>query len=147
MALKKFFVATLFIGFLALNSQAMAEEYQPSEFLGLDLSKAMLSPKRLGPDAEFARVPIEANADHGSGVQARAVPAEPEVAVRKVKTVRVVEEPHAPARAKGALSTLAPSRPARRHTNPLDANAADRRVQTRTQTWPCKSGGICNWQR
>ena len=152
MVLKNVFVATLCIGFLALNGPAMAEEYQPSEFLGLDLSKAALSPKRLGPDAEFARVPIEAKADRASDAQTHAEPREAKVAARKVKTVRVVEEPRAPARAKGALSTLAPSRPARRHTNPLDANAADRRVQTRrvqtrVQTWPCKSGGICNWQR
>jgi hypothetical protein len=32
---------------------------------------------------------------------------------------------------------------ARRHSNPLDAQASD----TRVQVWPCKSGGICNWQR
>jgi hypothetical protein len=31
---------------------------------------------------------------------------------------------------------------ARRHRNPLDAQAMD----TRIQTWPCKSGGICNWR-
>ena len=32
---------------------------------------------------------------------------------------------------------------ARRHGNPLDAQATD----TRIQTWPCRTGGICNWQR
>jgi hypothetical protein len=32
---------------------------------------------------------------------------------------------------------------ARRHGNPLDAQAFD----TRIQAWPCKSGGICNWTR
>jgi hypothetical protein len=32
---------------------------------------------------------------------------------------------------------------ARRHTNPLDAQAMD----TRIQVWPCKSGGICDWKR
>ena len=32
---------------------------------------------------------------------------------------------------------------ARRHGNPLDARATD----TRVQTWPCRSGGICSWQR
>ena len=31
----------------------------------------------------------------------------------------------------------------RRHSNPLDAQARD----TRIQTWPCTSGGICDWQR
>jgi len=32
---------------------------------------------------------------------------------------------------------------ARRHGNPLDAQAFD----TRIQVWPCKSGGICDWKR
>jgi len=32
---------------------------------------------------------------------------------------------------------------ARRHGNPLDAQALD----TRIQTWPCKSGGICDWKQ
>jgi hypothetical protein len=32
---------------------------------------------------------------------------------------------------------------ARRHGNPLDAQAFD----TRIQVWPCRSGGICNWKR
>jgi len=146
MVLKNVFVATLCIGFLALNGPAMAEEYQPSEFLGLDLSKAALSPKRLGPDAEFARVPIEAKADRSSDLRTSSEPREPKVAARKARTVRVVEQPRAPVRAR-----LAPARLARRHTDPLDAQAADTRIQprsrTRVQTWPCRSGGICNWQR
>jgi hypothetical protein len=37
----------------------------------------------------------------------------------------------------------APTKLVRRHTNPLDAQASD----TRIQVWPCTSGGICNWQR
>jgi hypothetical protein len=32
---------------------------------------------------------------------------------------------------------------AHRRGNPLDAQAMD----TRIQTWPCRSGGICNWKR
>ena len=44
-----------------------------------------------------------------------------------------VKKPHGPAQA----------RLARRHGNPLDAQASD----TRIQVWPCKSGGICNWSR
>jgi len=35
------------------------------------------------------------------------------------------------------------TRLAHRHGNPLDAQAMD----TRIQTWPCRSGGICNWKR
>jgi len=63
MGLKNACVAVLCTGLLGLSGPAMADEYRPSEFLGLDLSKAVLSPKRLGPDAEFVRVPIEAKAD------------------------------------------------------------------------------------
>ena len=37
-----------------------ADEYRPDEFLGLDLSAAVLSPKRLGPPTGFAPVAIEA---------------------------------------------------------------------------------------
>jgi hypothetical protein len=43
------------------------------------------------------------------------------------------EKPHGAAR----------TRLARRHGNPLDAQALD----TRIQVWPCKSGGICSWKR
>ena len=67
MVLKSAFAAALCTGFLALGGPAVADEYRPSEFLGLDLSKAVLSPKRLGPQAEFAPVPIEAKTDRASG--------------------------------------------------------------------------------
>jgi hypothetical protein len=130
MVLKSAFAAVVCTGFLVLGAPAMADEYRPSEFLGLDLSKAVLSPKRLGPDAEFVRVPIEAKADRGDVRGAGTVPG---IAARKVKTTSVVEKRRVPARAKLA----------RRRTNPLDAHAAD----TRIQAWPCKSGGICNWQK
>ena len=36
----------------------------------------------------------------------------------------------------------APTRLARPHGNPLDAQASD----TRIQVWPCRSGAICNWK-
>ncbi|WP_213030894.1 hypothetical protein, partial [Acinetobacter baumannii] len=42
-----------------------------------------------------------------------------------------------------APRTSARTRLAHRRSNPLDAEARD----TRVQTWPCKSGGICNWRR
>jgi hypothetical protein len=131
MVLKNAFVAVLCTGLLALSGPAMADEYRPSEFLGLDLSKAVLSPKRLGPDAKFVRVPIEAKADRSDVRGAGTVPG---IAAHKVKTISVVEKRRVPARVKLAR---------RHHTNPLDAHAAD----TRIQTWPCKSGGICNWQK
>jgi hypothetical protein len=138
MVLKKAFAVALCTGLLAFGGLAMADEYRPDEFLGLDLSKAVLSPRRLGPATEFAPVPIEAKADRGTvDAQVRAEPAapaaQPKIAARKTRVAHVHAEPRAPAQTKLA----------RRHGNPLDAQARD----TRIQVWPCKSGGICNWRR
>jgi len=117
---------------------ARADDYKPDEYLGLDLSKAVLSPKRLGPETQFAPVALEAKG--GNEAQARA---EPMDVPKKVAAERVhVAEPkvaHArSAQPRGAARTKL----AHRHGNPLDAQAMD----TRIQTWPCRSGGICNWK-
>jgi len=135
--------------FVALGTAARAEEYRAGEFFGLDLSKAVLSPKRLGPPAEFAPVAVEARTDANRNVAepkaddpradtpriARATRIAPPVEKPRVAQTRV-EQPRTPARAKLA-----------RRSNPLNAQAMDARVQTtRVQTWPCRSGGICNWK-
>jgi hypothetical protein len=183
MVLKSAFAAALCTGLLMVGGPALADEYRPGELFGLDLSRAVLSPKRLGPETEFAPVPIEARtdkqvktervivprtADRKSHVEAdtdrRQEKAErvvaprtagrkarveadtdrkqvkaaravvPKAADRKVRVVQErVKQPRAAARTEVA----------RRQTNPLDAQARD----TRIQTWPCQSGGICNWQR
>src|SRR5262245_35467638 len=130
---------------VALGTPACADEYRAGEFFGLDLSKAVLSPKRLGPPAEFAPLPVEARTDAKRNV-AEPKADDPRVvrttqvtpAVEKPRVAQVhVEKPRTPARAKLA----------RRHSNPLNAQAMATRVQTtRVQTWPCRSGGICNWK-
>jgi hypothetical protein len=131
MILKNACKAVLCAGLLAWAGLTSAAEYRPGEFLGLDLSKAVLSPKPLGPPAQFAPVPIEA--DSGSPVaQARAEPKAAPGVVRKDRVAGRAEKPRGAARTKLA----------RRHSNPLDAQASD----TRIQVWPCKTGGICNWQ-
>lgn len=117
---------------VALGAPALADEYRAGELLSLDLSKAVLSPKRIGPPAEFAPVPVEARTD------ARQAVAEPKVEHRRVVRTSRVTENHV-AKPRGAART----RLAHRRGNPLDAQAMDRSVQT----WPCKSGGICNWKR
>jgi hypothetical protein len=131
MVLKNAIAAALCTGFLMSGNAAMADEYRAGELIGLDLSKALLSPKRLGPETEFAPVRIEARSDRKPVKTERVVVKEaaPKPQIAQVR----VEKPRAAARAKLA----------RRHTNPLDAQARD----TRVQTWPCKSGGICDWQR
>ena len=63
MVLKSAIAAALCTGLLMSGSAALADEYRAGEFLGLDLSKALLSPKRLGPETEFAPVRIEARTD------------------------------------------------------------------------------------
>ncbi len=139
---------------LAWAGSAAAEQYRAEEFLSLDLSKAVLSPKRIGPPAQFAPVAVEARSDapparnepsvdYRAGTRTTSVkPAdsddtEPRADRKVIHTIRVKQahagKPHVPARAKLA----------RRHGNPLDAQAMD----TRIQKWPCKSGGICDWKR
>lgn len=137
MVLKSFAIAIALV--LAATGLARADDYKPDEYLGLDLSKAVLSPKRLGPETRFAPVALEANG--GNEARARA---EPMDVPKKVAAERVhVSQPkvtHArSAQPRGAART----RLAHRHRNPLDAQAMD----TRIQTWPCRSGGICNWKR
>ncbi len=142
MVLKNVCIAMICATLLAWSSASLADEYRPDEFLRLDLSKAQLSPKPLGPPSEFAPVQVEAKADRESeGAQARA---EPTAVSKLVKTKRIVvpstRVAHMrPEKPRGAARTKL----VRRHGNPLDAQAFD----TRIQVWPCKSGGICNWKR
>ena len=132
MVLKNAIATALCTGLLMLGGAALADEYRADEFFGLDLSKAVLSPKRLGPETQFAPVRIEARTDRRP-VKTERVVVSKEAAPRPQMAQERVEKPRAAARTKLA----------RRHTNPLDAQARD----TRIQTWPCKSGGICGWQR
>jgi hypothetical protein len=143
MVLRNAIAAALCTGLLMSGGAALADEYRAGELIGLDLSNALLSPKRLGPETEFAPVRIEARTDRKPVktervVVAKAAAPKPHVSHERVeRPTRVAhqraEKPRGAARVKLA----------RRHTNPLDAQARD----TRIQTWPCKSGAICGWQR
>jgi hypothetical protein len=140
MALKRVF-SSLFGAALLCSSASMAAEYRPNEYFSLDLSKAVLSPKPLGPAAAFEQVPIEANADRTS---------EPQWAREELKTeprsvaTETVTMPHRMTRAASVKGTgSARMHLAHRRRNPLDSQAMD----TRIQTWPCRSGGICNWKQ
>lgn len=162
MVLQKICPALAGAALLLIGSASVAAEYRPDEFLGLDLPKAVLSPTPLGPPTTFAPVPVEADADvkadaatkvdiaktdHAAGMQ-------PQVISKNVISKNVMSK-HAMSRhalhhgtavaharvekPRGAART----RLAHRHGNPLDAQALD----TRIQTWPCNSGGICNWKQ
>lgn len=128
MVLKNVFIAIVCVVFLAWSGTAGADEYRPNQLLNLDLSKAVFSPIRLGPPAAFAPVPVEAEADsEGSVAQGR-------VSHLVRSQIRPVHD---------KSYAVAHSRLARRHSDPLDAQAFDARIQI----WPCRSGGICNWKR
>src|SRR4051812_46342114 len=162
MSLKGVFAAALCAASLAAGF-ARADEYRPEEFFTLDLPKAVFSPKRLGPPAQFEPVQVEAKSDfqskpvHTTPVHVRAMPkaAMPKAAMPKVampKAAAKIPAVHAraavhvrPAVHARADKPRAPARTrlVRHHGNPLDAQASD----TRIQVWPCRSGGICNWQR
>ncbi len=124
----------LLTGLSVAQAQPAAATYKPGEFLMLDLQKALLSPKLLGPRAQFEPYPVEARSDAKNAIDAAADRPVAQKAVPVAKPPRnVATRPQPPAR----------TRIARPRSNPLDANAAD----TRIQTWPCRSGGICNWRR
>jgi len=148
MILKNVFIAMLGTMLLVWSGLLMADEYRPDEFLGLDLAKALLSAKRLGPTSEFAPVAVEARTDPGSeGAQARVEPkahARSVVSRNRVVPGNIVVPRTALAHARAQKPRgAARTKLARRHGNPLDAEARD----TRIQVWPCKSGGICDWQK
>lgn len=129
------------VAVLICGGAAAAADYRPDEYLGLDLSRAVVSPKRLGPPTQFAPVAVEPSADNKADINVESKAATDQVvagpaATRKVATERVRV---APERKSGHARTKL----TRRHTNALDAQAMD----TRIQVWPCRSGGICDWKR
>ena len=139
MAPKRVLAAFACATLVALGAPARADEYRAGEFFGLDLSTAVLSPKRLGPPAEFAPVAVEARTDAKRNV---AEPkADPPRVVRTTRVTPLVEKPRVAQVHVEKSRTPARAKLARR-SNPLNAQAMD----TRVQTWPCRSGGICNWK-
>jgi hypothetical protein len=144
MGLNNVFAAILGATLVASSGMSVADEYRPGEFFGLDLSKAVLSPKPLGPATQFAPVEIEARAERASPAAparaARVAPARTNIAKTDAKrdAAKTDVARKRADRPRSATSTKL----ARPRGNPLDAQAFD----TRIQTWPCMSGGICNWK-
>ena len=124
---------------VAWGGLARADDYKPDEYLNLDLSRAVLSPKRLGPETQFAPVALEARGGHDAQARAEPVDVPKKVAAERVR----VPEPKAAHARSAQPRGAARAKLAHRRGNPLDAQAMD----TRIQTWPCRSGGICNWKR
>lgn len=144
MVLKSVPFAVAIVLVLAWGGIARADDYKPDEYLGLDLSKAVLSPKRLGPETRFAPVALEAKGANEAHARAESVDVPKKVAAERVhvsepKVAQTKVAHTKSAQPRGAARTKL----AHRHGNPLNAQAMD----TRIQTWPCRSGGICNWKR
>jgi hypothetical protein len=150
MGLNNIFAAILGATLVAWSGMSVADEYHPGEFFSLDLSKAVLSPKPLGPATQFAPVQIEARAERASPAAparaARVTPAKAHVAKTHVAKTHVakshVAKPDVAHQRAEKPRGAARTKLARPRGNPLDAQASD----TRIQAWPCKSGGICNWK-
>ena len=107
MVLKNAIAAALCTGLLMSGGAALADEYRAGEFLGLDLSQAVLSPKRLGPETQFAPVRIEARTDR-----------------RPVKTERVVVPKAAAPKTQYSCSRSAGARRETARRRPHQAGAA-----------------------
>jgi hypothetical protein len=143
-------IALLGATLLAWGSGAVADEYRGDEVLSLDLPKAVLSPKLLGPASQFTPGPLDVTLDRGGDnpLAPVAVTVAPSAKIAPpAKIARPAEIVHPKLRVTHARTEkprgASRTKLARRHGNPLDAQASD----TRVQVWPCKSGGICNWQR
>jgi hypothetical protein len=153
MVLKKICLAIACMMLMGWSGLSVADEYRPGEFLGLDLPKALLSPKPLGPPATFAPGPLDVQVDRETeGAQASVEPkAPPKIATPKVTAPKIAASTIVVRKTRTAHAQMRAEKPrgaprirlARRHGNPLDAQAFD----TRIQVWPCRSGGICNWKQ
>ena len=62
---RNFFSAILCTALLTWSGLAIADPYRPDEFLSLDLSRAVLSPKPLGPAGGFTPGPLDVKTDNG----------------------------------------------------------------------------------
>jgi hypothetical protein len=141
---RNLFIAIICTTVLTWSGLARADQYRPDEFLHLDLSKAVLSPKPLGPASGFTPGPLDVRTDNGSTtVQAdkKTANAEPANTEPKAAPTITVHKTRIVGAGKPRGSTR--TKLARRHGSPLDAQAFD----ARGQVWPCRSGGICNWKR
>jgi hypothetical protein len=158
MVLNRVSLAAIGMMALAWSGLSAAQQYRADEFLKLDLSRAVLSPKPLGPPASFTPGPLDVTIDRGKDaaqsnaellVDPKTVPA-PTVRAESAPTTRAALKPTTSTRTRVAH---APAERAAQHKpralvalhgrNPLEAQARD----TSVQVWPCRSGGICNWKR
>ena len=138
---------------LAWGGIAAAEQYRAGEFLRMDLSHAVLSPRPLGTGGGFTAGPLNVTMGKAA-VQANAtMPIEPKpVPTSVVQAETNVVPKTALKTATSGLRTAHARTKSKRQAprslialhgrNPAEAQARDVKVQV----WPCRSGGICNWK-
>ncbi|MBV8696272.1 hypothetical protein [Bradyrhizobium sp.] len=139
------------LGTLLAAAGTLAAGYRPDDFLTLDLSKAVLSPTPLGPRNQFVPMPVQAKVDFRSDSRSNGKPEPSYVSRARVTPLRTARSHQNPLHTFAPLHAFAEKRRgaararlAHRHGNPLDAHA--QAVDHRIRTWPCRSGGICNWK-
>ena len=158
MVLNRVWLAAIGLTALAWSGALAAQQYRAGEYLNLDLSRAALSPKLLGPATGFTPGPLDVTIDRGKATsQADAEQAAdsktvlaPTVHVDNESGTRTAFRPAPSARksvAHASPEQQTPRKPRVLATlhgrNPIEAQARD----THVQVWPCRSGGICNWKR
>jgi hypothetical protein len=159
MVLKKLFIAAIGVAAFAWSGLSAAQQYRAGEFLNLDLSRAVLSPKPIGPAASFVPGPLNVTVDRGNNAaQANTESVvEPKSMATATASVHIESKPtthtalttaasgmrEAHARAERSASHAPRALITLHHRNPVEAQARE----TKVQVWPCKSGGICNWKR
>lgn len=158
MVLNRVSLAAVGMMVLGWSGASAAQQYRPDEFLKLDPSQAVLSPKPLGPATGFTPGSLDVTVDRGKDtaqssaefvVDPKTVPAATVHAANKTTT----QIPLRTAASGRRIAHPRAERPASHHApralvglhrrNPMEAQARD----TRIQVWPCKSGGICDWKR
>ena len=157
MMLNRVWLAAVGMTALAWCGPSAAQQYRADEFLSLDLSRAVFSPKPLGPAASFSPGPLDVTIDRGKGaaqanaelaVDPKTVPTSTVHAENRPATTAVrqtaIKQTHV---AHARVERVAPRKPraliALHGRNPMESQARD----TSVQVWPCRTGGICNWKR
>jgi hypothetical protein len=158
MVLNRVSLAAIGVTALVWSGVSAAQQYRAGEYLKLDLSSAVLSPKPLGPAASFTPGPLDVTIDRGKDTaQANAelvvdpkIVSAPSVHAESARTTKTALKPATSAGTRVARASA--ERPAQHKPrtlvalhgrNPTEAQARD----TSVQVWPCKSGGICSWKR
>ena len=161
MVLNRVWLAAVGVTALAWSGLSAAQQYRADEYLKLDLARAVLSPKPLGPAETFTPGPLDMTIDRGKVASQSSTEMVIDPKTVPAATVHAENNPTPKPAPKTALQTATPhtrvaharverATPRKPHTllalhgrNPSEAQARD----TSVQVWPCRTGGICDWKR